>query len=75
MFLSSFSLIGATYSRRVIGRHWSFHATTRTDGELVARFPYNIVHHPIDSAQLIMCAGSTLTSSNIAVAVIFIGEA
>jgi protein-S-isoprenylcysteine O-methyltransferase Ste14 len=71
--VSALGLTGAIYSRIVIGLHWSFHATARTDGELVERFPYNIVRHPIYSAQLVMCAGTALTSSNIAVALIFIG--
>jgi protein-S-isoprenylcysteine O-methyltransferase Ste14 len=73
VLVSVLGLAAAIYSRVVIGRHWAFHATARTDGELVDRFPYNIVRHPIYGAQLVMCAGTSLSCSNIAVGLIFIG--
>ena len=69
--VSCLGLAAAIHARRVIGEHWTFHATARTDGQFVQRFPYNIVRHPIYTAQIVMCFGTSLSSSNIGVATVF----
>ena len=68
------SLIGlgfAIHARGVIGNCWRFKAVASTDGTFIDRFPYSVVRHPIYSAQLLMCLGTSLSMSNLAFALIF----
>lgn len=69
--LSLLGLIFAIHARIIIGDCWTFKAVASTDGTFIDRFPYSVVRHPIYSAQMLMCLGTSLSMSNIAFALIF----
>jgi len=50
----------AVWARQTLGRHWSGEITTKVDHELITRGPYALVRHPIYSAVLGLCLGTTL---------------
>jgi protein-S-isoprenylcysteine O-methyltransferase Ste14 len=56
----------AIHARLILGHYWDIHAAGHKEGELLEAFPYNTVRHPIYGAQLLMCAGTGLSSNNLA---------
>jgi protein-S-isoprenylcysteine O-methyltransferase Ste14 len=50
----------AVWARRTLGKHWSGEITTKVDHDLITSGPYAYVRHPIYSAVLGLCVGTTL---------------
>jgi len=59
------SIALAVWARRRLGRHWSGEITTKVDHELIVDGPYALVRHPIYTAVLGMCVGTTLVSGEL----------
>ena len=52
----------AFWARRHLGRNWSMRVEIKVNHELVRTGPYRLLRHPIYTAVVGMCAGTTLIS-------------
>jgi protein-S-isoprenylcysteine O-methyltransferase Ste14 len=65
VMLTFLGLVFASFSRFKLKEKWSLDACASEESGFIAAFPYSLVRHPIYAGQIVMCAGTSLTSKNI----------
>ncbi len=60
--LAAAGIVLVTWSRRILGRHFSIHLQVDAEHKLVTAGPYGVVRHPIYSGDLLLYLGVPLLS-------------
>ncbi len=71
--LTVIGVIGALWSRTVLGRNWSGYATYKEGHELVTSGPYRIVRHPMYLSIILMLIGTIVYYGSLLILVALVG--